>query len=83
MKTVKLFCAVALLTGVATAAPGRQPSEDEDQQPSRDQIRAAVQAICPVRDTYPSPGAVSDGPGLPWTSDTSSFIVPNARLGRR
>ena len=48
MKTVKLFCAVALLMGVAAAALGQQPSEDEGQQPSRDQIRTAVQGICPV-----------------------------------
>ena len=48
MKTVKLFCAVTLLMGVVPSAPGQQPSKDEAQQPTRDQIRTAVQGICPV-----------------------------------
>lgn len=48
MKTVKMFCAMALAVGMVSRAMGDGPSGGEEQPPTRDQIRMAVQEICPV-----------------------------------
>lgn len=47
MKYVMMLCAVVLLAGVAQAADD-QKAPSKEQQAKRDQLRIAVQAICPV-----------------------------------
>lgn len=48
MLNVKMLVAVALFVGVGYAAAGQQASEAEKEQAKRDQLRIAVQEICPV-----------------------------------
>ena len=48
MKAVKMFCVIALAVGIVPVAVGEEPSGGEEQQPTRAQIRMAVQEICPV-----------------------------------
>ena len=48
MKTVEMFCAIALAAGIVPVAAGKDPSGGEEQRPTRAQIRMAVQEICPV-----------------------------------
>jgi hypothetical protein len=48
MKTVKIMCAVVLFVGIGQIANGQAPTSKEQQQAKRDQLRIAVQEICPV-----------------------------------
>lgn len=48
MKAVKMFCVIALAAAIAPVAAGEDRSGGEKQRPTRDQIRMAVQEICPV-----------------------------------
>ena len=48
MKTVKMFCAIALASSIVSVAAGEGPAGDKEPQLTHAQIRMAVQEICPV-----------------------------------
>jgi len=48
MRCVKMFAVAGLLAGMAGSSYGQQPAGADEQQIARDQLRAAVQEICPV-----------------------------------
>ena len=48
MKNVKMLFAVTLFVGIGQAASGQEATKPDKEQIARDQLRAAVQEICPV-----------------------------------
>ena len=48
MKNVKMLLVVALFVGIGQVASGQQAAQPRKKQITRDQLRAAVQKICPV-----------------------------------
>ena len=48
MKNVKMFIVVALLMGIGQVAIGQKATQPDKEQITHDQLRAAVQKICPV-----------------------------------
>jgi hypothetical protein len=48
MKTVKMFCAIALTAGMVAITHGAEPSDDKQPQLTSAQIHMAVQETCPV-----------------------------------
>ena len=48
MKNVKMLVVVALLVGIGQVASGQEAAQPDKEQIARDQLRVAVQEMCPV-----------------------------------